>query len=214
MQTFTSGAPSRANDAHAEIARLHQVVTVLEQQLDATRAEHRRACEQLVAANQGSSDMLKLSVALCRLYESDDRDSALAGVREIVINVIGSESFAVFTLDGPAGRLQPLTSMGLADDAIAWHVAAKGVVGEVARTGQRYIGAVRRSDVGLPESPELVACVPLRLGRRVEGVLAIHALLAHKPALEAFDLDILDLLSTHAMSAIRAASLRAGPAAA
>jgi hypothetical protein len=202
----------RANDPHAEIALLQQAVVSLERQLDSSRAEHRRACEQFVAANQGSSDMLKLSVALCRLYESADRDSAVAGVREIVINVIGSESFAMFAVD-PSGALAPLTSMGVDDGVLAWHVGGTGVVRKTARTGYRYIGAARRNDVGLPETPELVACVPLVLGSRIEGVLAVHGLLAHKPGLEPFDVDILDLLTTHAMSAIHVAAVRGKAAA-
>jgi hypothetical protein len=83
----------------------------------------------------------------------------------------------------------------------------------VARTGRRHIGTPRRNDVGLPEAPELVACIPLALGLQIEGVLAIRGLLPHKPALEPFDVDILDLLTAHAMSALRVAGLRAKAAA-
>jgi hypothetical protein len=212
MYSSPIGAPARSHDPGAEIARLHQVVTSLELQLDAARADHRRASEQLVAANQGSSDMLKLSVALCRLYESADGDGALGGIREIVINVVGSESFALFTVEA-GGALAPLTSMGVSDAVLARDAAGAGLVGEVARTGRRHIGVAGRDDAGLPEAPELVACVPLALGRHLEGVLAIYGLLAHKPALEPFDVEILDLLTTHAMGAVRVAALRADAAA-
>ena len=212
MHSSTLGAPSRAQDPHAEIARLQQLALSLERQLDAARADHRRVCEQLVAANQGSSDMLKLSVALCRLYESMDRESALAGVREIVINVIGSESFVVYAVNAASGGLDVLTSMGVADDALATG-ATDGLLREIAGTGRRHIGKASSNDIGLPETPELVAAVPLAVGGRIDGVLAIHGLLAHKPALEPFDVDILDLLTTHAMSAVRVAGLRAGAAA-
>lgn len=213
MRPSPLNVPVRAHDPHAEIARLHQVVTALEQQLEASRAEHRQACEQLVAANQGSSDMLKLSVALCRLYEAPDRDSAIAGLREIVINVIGSESFAVYTVDGASRTLAPLTSMGVSAAAAAHDLSGASLAASVARIGRRYVQPASQAASGLVESGSPLACVPLKLGDRIEGVLVVHDLLAHKPALEPFDVDILDLLTTHAMSAMRVASLRAAAAA-
>jgi GAF domain-containing protein len=48
----------------------------------------------------------------------------------------------------------------------------------------------------------ITACIPMKIGQRVLGVIAIFRLLPHKGGLNSVDLDLLDLLSTHAAVAL------------
>jgi hypothetical protein len=48
----------------------------------------------------------------------------------------------------------------------------------------------------------ITACIPMKIGQRVLGVIAVFRLLPHKGGLNAVDLDLLDLLSTHAAVAL------------
>ena len=193
---ITRGAPG-APDLSLENARLKAELAEVQRRFDAATADHHRVCEQLVAVNQQSGDLLKLHVSICRLYESSDRASALDGIREIVISVLGSEAFAVYTLEGDRTALSLIASMGVDAEALDHVDVGDGVIGQVALTGRRQLGA-----------PGMVACVPLKVGDRVAGVLAVFELLSHKPALEPLDLELLEALSAHAAAAMQVAELR------
>ena len=49
----------------------------------------------------------------------------------------------------------------------------------------------------------ITACLPLRIGTAVTGVLAIFHLLPHKGALEDPDLDLFEALSAHVAPALQ-----------
>lgn len=197
MQHGITRAAPGAPDLSLEHARLTAELAELQRRFDAATAEHHRVCEQLVAVNQQSGDLLKLHVSICRLYESVDRASALDGIREIVISVLGSETFAVFTLEPDRAALSLVASMGVDAEALERVEVGDGIVGEVALTGRRALGA-----------PGMVACVPLKVGDQVAGALAVYELLSHKAALEPLDLELLEALSAHAAAAMHVAELR------
>jgi hypothetical protein len=133
-------------------------------------------------------ELLKLCVALSHLSAAVTTADVTAALREIVINVVGSERFAIFET-APDGRVAPLTGMGLETHELM------GLA--------RQLGAATPA-AGLP----LVARVPLRLGATTVGELAIVELLEHKGGLDAFDHELLDVLSTAAGSALSGARLR------
>lgn len=197
MQHGISRAAPDALDLSFENARLTAALADVQRRFDAATAEHHRVCEQLVAVNQQSGDLLKLHVSICRLYESADRASALDGIREIVISVLGSEAFAVFTLERDRSTLSLIASMGVDAEPLERVEVGNGVIGQVALTGRGRLG-----------EPGMVACVPLKVGERVAGALAVFELLSHKPALEPLDLELLEALSAHAAAAMHVAELR------
>src|SRR5262249_1401031 len=59
------------------------------------------------------------------------------------------------------------------------------------------------------QDAEPLVVVPLRANDKLVGAIVIHRLLAHKPALEAFDLELFDLLATHAATALHCSRLHA-----
>ena len=70
--------------------------------------------------------------------------------------------------------------------------------GKTARTGEVYL-----VDEGCAVGePDLVACVPMNLGSRVHGVIAIFRLLDHKKTLEPLDYELFDLLASQAASSL------------
>jgi transcriptional regulator with GAF, ATPase, and Fis domain len=72
---------------------------------------------------------------------------------------------------------------------------------KAASTGE----AVIRQDGASAEAEgdeAITACIPMKIGKRVLGVIAIFRLLPHKGGLNSVDLDLLDLLSTHAAVAL------------
>lgn len=181
-------------------------------ELEQTERELRDLLGQIALADAEHGDLLKLHVALSRLHESADRASALAGIHEVIVNIIGSEHFALFELVESGTVLVPFGGMGLGEKESAPVPVANTLLGKVVSTGEAFLAPPEFDESGLPSTPDLVACVPLRLAEKTVGAIAIFRLLPHKPALEALDRELLELLGTHAASALAGAELRSAPA--
>lgn len=153
--------------------------------------ESRRYAAEYLRVEQQTNDLTNLYVASYRLHSTMHRDEVLEAIREIVVNLIGSEEFAVFEL-GEDARLRLATSFGI--DESRWsHAEDSSLPARVAATGEPFI-----SDGGA----DVLAALPLLLGERVVGVVVIFRLLPHKPGLGDLDRELFDLLSAHAGTAL------------
>jgi len=141
-----------------------------------------------------------LYVAITSVHGALDRRSVLSSVQEIVTNLIGSEEMAIFETDAARGRLTLLASMGIEPGRYQEIDIGAGPIGRAA-TGERL---VRTEGGSLTEDGDdaLTACVPLKIGGRVIGVLAVFRLLPHKGRLDSIDLDLFDVLAAHASTAL------------
>ena len=174
----------RAKDAEAR--RLVAEVEELREELaDVSR--------QLVAADAENGRLLGLHVTLARLAEAPDRAAALDALSDVVINVLGSEDFALYergvavaSMGDHAARHPELVDSPLVRDAIA----------------------ARRPRVA-PSSAVPLACAPLMIGGTIRAVLVVFELLPHKGALGPNDIEVLELLRVHGATALLAAELRA-----
>lgn len=163
--------------------------------------EHRRICDDYVAAEEQRSDVTSLFVALARLHGTVERREVLAAIQEVVVNMLGSEQLALFEL-GTGGRLRAVHSLGVDPSRLAEVPAGEGTIGRSALGHAFVAGGEART-----EDPDLTACIPLKVDGRVTGVLAVWRLLGHKPFLTDADLELVELLSTHAGTALYAAGL-------
>ncbi len=193
-------ATEAVEHARAERERLRARLAEIE-------AENRRICDEYVTVQAQSSELAQLYVALDRLHGGLARADALAAVQEIVINVIGSEEFAVLQRRGDA--LELVHSFGVDPRPLRRVPLGRGAVSETARTGHLYVAG--RDGPPSPEDGDLSACIPFRVGEAVWGVLAIFRLLGHKPTFGPADQGVFDLLASHAGLALH---LRAGEGAA
>jgi GAF domain-containing protein len=82
--------------------------------------------------------------------------------------------------------------------------ADRGVIGKAVAGVERFVvSGENRDDLAAPEVG-LTACVPLVLDGEVTGVIAIFGLLVQKPGVEPIDLQLFDLLASHAATALYA----------
>jgi hypothetical protein len=82
-----------------------------------------------------------------------------------------------------------------------------GIIGTVAATGASHISSDERSRVS-----GMTACIPLKVGDEVTGVIAVFRLLPQKAnALDSLDHELLDLLATQAGVALHCSRLYNGP---
>lgn len=163
--------------------------------------ENCRMIEKYAALEEQSFRLTGLYVALHRLHESTDRAQVIAAIEEVVVNLLGSEQLALFELEPKATHLTLVHSMGV--NPARWREVplGQGTIGRVAAEGRAHLTGPGK------EEPDLTACIPLRSGAKVVGALAVFELLAHKPLLGPFDLDLLEALSVHAGSALRLSTL-------
>ncbi|HUL59193.1 MAG TPA: GAF domain-containing protein [Anaeromyxobacteraceae bacterium] len=166
----------------------------LRARLDEIEAENRRICDEYVTVQEQSSELAQLYVALDRLHAGQTREETIAAIQEIVINVIGSEEFAI--LEHREGALRVVHAFGVDPDPLRAVPLDAGAIGRVARTGRLYVAG--REGAPSPADGDLSACIPLRVGGEVWGTVAIFRLLGHKPSFGPSDQAVFDLLSAHA----------------
>jgi hypothetical protein len=123
-----------------------------------------------------------------------------------MINLAGTEEFGVFEVEG--GLLVPVHAFGVADGRLRPHAPA-GVVARVVESGDAW-----RTDSPHPDPSDEpdqpcapVACIPLRMGGRVAGVVVVWSFLPQKMAFEPFDVELYALLANRAAPALRASRL-------
>lgn len=154
-----------------------------------------------VDVEQQNTNLANLYVATYQLHGTLDRDRVLGAIKEVIINLIGSEELGIWEITGD--KLTLLDSFGI--DAAQWDRVSLdghgGLIGLVAETGQRYVaGEVDIIGGGSQES--LSACIPLKLDDTVIGVIGIFRLLPQKEGFEPIDLELFELLGSHAATAL------------
>jgi nitrate/nitrite-specific signal transduction histidine kinase len=183
--------------------RVEEHSTLLRRLSDVQR-ENESVAGRFVEIETQNTNLANLYVAGYQLHGSLDRAQVLASIKEIVINLIGSEDFAIFERDGE-DRLRMID--WFEEPPAAFHEVSfgEGIIGQVAATGETFIA---NGDHG--RSLGMAACVPLQVDGRVTGAIAIFRLLPQKhEGLEALDEELLGLLASQAGIALYCTALHA-----
>ena len=175
----------------------------LRARLTEAEEESRDFAARYVEVEQQNANLANLYVASYQLHGTLDRERVLGAIKEVVINLIGSEELAIWEVDGRQDALVLVDSFGL-EDAVWSKVPLDqnaGVIGLTAATGQRFIAG--EAEV-VPEGTQqhLSACIPLALDNVVIGAIGVFRLLPQKAGFEAIDLELFELLASHAATAL------------
>jgi hypothetical protein len=175
--------------------------------LRAVDDESRQRGEQFVMLEQQTNNLANLYVAAYRLHETLDRSTVIQVIQEILANLVGCEEMALFET-APDGETLTLAASNQIDPAPYGTIrVGAGAIGRAVATGTIYLsddaGAGREDG----EEGRLTACIPLRLGERVVGAIALFRLLPQKPALGDLDREIFDLMASQAAMALYCTSL-------
>jgi nitrate/nitrite-specific signal transduction histidine kinase len=181
----------RASELHRAAS---DELDMLRSRFDDVAEENARYHDQYQHIETQSSNLANLYVASYQLHSTVDRDVVLQTILEIVINLIGSEEVVIYERNGDAFRLA--TSFGVDRSRFGTFVPGNGELGQSLAAGQIYTG-----------DDDFSACVPLKVGEEIIGAILVFRLLEHKPALQAVDHELFDLLAVHAATALYCASL-------
>jgi GAF domain-containing protein len=202
------GAQRHLNEIRAEndelralLDREREMQVRLQGEMASILARSERNRDEFLLVEEQNAKLASLFVSSSRLHESTERKGVLEAIHEIVINLIGSEELAVFVVAAADGSLRLESSMGVERAQFEHVPAGRGIIGDVVAKRQRFVRGGTAPRVS-PNETELTACIPFVVDDRVIGALAIFRLLPQKTALEAADLELLDLLATQAAIAL------------
>ena len=201
----------------------HEELTRLRDQLQQLSEENRRISERFreveeenkdfasryIEVEEQNNNLANLYVASYQLHSTLDFREVVQIVQEIVINLVGAQSFAILLRDEKTNELKTIASEG--EDAMPGieHISVTlghGLLGEVAKTGESYF-----ANRDTPDEPVTIerplAAVPLKIKEHVIGLIAIYRLLQQKDAFSAVDYELFSLLAAHAATAIFSSKL-------
>lgn len=151
--------------------------------------------------NHDLTNQAKVYAARMRLQNTIDQADALDAIREIAGNLIGTEQVAVFKVDKRRSELWLYWSFGIDPN--------KHVLLDVRQEPQLHPvlkgKAVFREGAGrnlLSTDEPVSAIVPILVDGSVGAVVVLFRLVTHKPALEAVDRQICEVLSNCAARAV------------
>ena len=219
LRTFKRGVEF-TEELMAENVRLRERLAGLEAQLVSERgaqADPREFLSQRKSMELENADfhrrrgeidaeydrLAKLYVTSYQLHSSQDVNQVLAIVSEVLINLVGAQSFAFYVKKGT--QLIPLQATGCdlagLDVYDEQHAMAKAL-----QAGELWLddGHGIRGAGSVP----LVA-IPLRIGRAGLGMFAVLSLYEQKECVTELDQELFRLLGSHASTALSAALLYA-----
>jgi hypothetical protein len=192
LRAAVAVAEEQHRGAASELERLRA-------RFDEIAGENERFAEQYQHIEEQSGNLANLYVASYQLHTSVEREAVLTAIKEIVINLVGSEQLAVYERTGD-GPFELAASFGLDEDKLARSVGGEFAVEKLGE-GHVFLDPNDRQP--------LTACVPLQIDGQVTGAVLVFRLLDHKPALQPVDHELFELLSVHASTALYCASLHA-----
>lgn len=169
--------------------------------------ENLEFANQLVQVEDVNNNLTNLYIASSRLHSTLDREETLEIIKEVVINFIGAEKFAIFLVDKATDTLHFETGEGFGPAEDFPDISlGEGVLGETAASRENYFseGAVSG---GSDDLLEPIVAIPLMIHDQLIGLLAIYRLFIQKEQLESIDYQLFSMLGEHAASALFSSTL-------
>lgn len=184
-------------------ARLEEKVRKMETRYTDIEKENKDFAEKYLEVEEQNNNLANLYVASYQLHSTLDFNEVVRIVMEIVINLIGSEEFALYLVDENEQELTLVASEGLDESQTTIIEVGKGIIGTAAQQGESYYIA----DLTQHNEEEPLAVIPLKIKDQVIGILAIFKLLMQKDGFTPVDHELFSLLAGHAATALFSARL-------
>jgi GAF domain-containing protein len=161
--------------------------------------------ERAVEVESEFANLANLFVASNQLHASLSPRGVVRRIKEVLAQLVGAESYAMYMLNADGTELVPIASEGMPGDALLPLRTEESTVGAVLKRGTAYVDEERdSSQLDLANPP---AVVPLVVDEKAVGAVAIFATLAQKNRFTTTDFELFKLLGQHAAAALVCASL-------
>ncbi|MGO8999642.1 MAG: GAF domain-containing protein [Polyangiaceae bacterium] len=209
----------RSDDAIREalkkIDQLEKEKEALLSQFSQAEAVTNRFTTRYSEIEEELANLANLYVASYQLHSAIRLPTVVQHLRELLAQLVGARSHAVFVVDEKKHLLVPISSDGVDLDRLPRVPLAEGVeppkggaavLERVFLTGVPHIeeGDVSHSSLDSP-----AACLPMRIEERAVGVIAVYELLPQKERFVAVDFELFKMLAAHAATALVGAMLYA-----
>lgn len=165
--------------------------------------ENRQFASRFVEVEEENNNLANLYVASYQLHSTLNVSEVVKIIIEIVINLIGAQTFAVYVHDEKTGLLEAVAAEGEDVAVFPSMPLGEGVVGSAVATGAIHCSGETGSD----DFARPIVAIPLRVNDRPIGAIAVFELLVQKDGLTPLDHELFTLLAGHAATAIFAAQL-------
>lgn len=197
-----------------EIEALRRKVEELEREKKELQAifqkveeENKDFAQRYVDVEEQNNNLANLYVASYQLHSTLDFQEVVNIVTEIIINLVGAETFSIMLLDEKTNELGVIASEGFDDEnKFPSFSIGNGIIGGVAKTGEPYY--INQAEPGYKvDASHPIASIPLKIKENVIGVINIYKLLVQKDAFTAVDYELFSLLAAHAATSIFSSKL-------
>jgi hypothetical protein len=166
-----------------------------------------RVSNRFVEVESELESFANLYVASFQLHGSLRVRSAMRNVKELLCQLVGAKSLAVYFIDEDERHLKPIASEGVEMSNLPTITVREGSNEPVEAVIERvYLTGVPHMADG-EGAPPPAACIPLQLEDRIVGVIVVYSLLEHKKRFVTVDRELFKLLGAHAGGALVAAEL-------
>ena len=161
------------------------------------------------------ANLANLYVASYQLHSAIRLPTVMMHLRELLAQLVGARSHAVYVFDEKKRALVPISSDGVDLDRLPRVQIGEGadaprggsaLLERVFLTGVPHIeeGGVAHTGLDAP-----AACLPMRIEERTIGIIALFELLPQKERFVSVDFELFKMLAAHAATAIVGAMLYA-----
>lgn len=195
-----------------EATRLKERISELEKEkedilgrIQQIEKENQDFAERYVEIETENNNLANLYIASYQLHSTLDFKEVLQIITEIIINLIGAEEFAIMLLDEKTNELTAVATEGVEREEIPPVRYGKGVIGDVAKTGENYF--IDDIEGYARDFLNPMVCIPLKIKEHVIGVIVIYKLLIQKSNFADLDYELFTLLAGHSATAIFSSKL-------
>lgn len=204
---MSSEERQRLQQLEQECARLQAENEEVKQRVAALEQENQEFADQFVQVEEVNNNLTNLYIASSRLHSTLDRDEALAIIKEVVINFVGAEKFAILVHDDTDDVLRFETGEGFDENEVFPEIKyGEGILGQTAQNKEDYF--VEGSIVeGSDDLAKPLVAIPLVIHDEVIGLLVIYSLFVQKEQLDPIDFQLFSMLGEHAATALFSSAL-------
>lgn len=181
----------------SKIIKLEEVINRMEDRYTNIENENKDFAEKYVEVEEQNNNLANLYVASYQLHSTLNFSEVVKIVMEIIINLIGAESFALY-LANEKNELVLAASEEISEEQKHDITIGSGIIGNAAKSNESYYLA----DFEKREEHEPLAVIPLSIKEDLIGVLVIFELLQQKNGFSIIDNELFTLLAKHAATAL------------
>ncbi|MDX1763892.1 MAG: GAF domain-containing protein [bacterium] len=200
------GRTDHVDELEREIEQLKADKSRLLKKHEEIERENQDFAGRYIEIQEEHNNLANLYIVSHQLHSTLDYKEVLRIILEIVINLVGAETFCIMLLDEKHDEMATVAAEGIDPRQIGKIKIGQGTIGRVAKEGESHFAedGLCEDDIDL-ENP--IACVPLKINENVIGLLVVYKLLIQKETFKSIDFELFSLLASQAATAIYSSKL-------